>query len=143
GKKNKIYMGDTGSLILGLLFSVFVVKYNEFAIADPGYIGSYAPALSFSIVFVPMFDMVRVFFLRLKNKKSPFVADKNHLHHKFILLGYSHLKSTMIIITYNLFTIALVFCFKNWDIHILIAMLLGLGFVFNFIPDILLKRKTN
>lgn len=143
GKVNKIFMGDTGSLILGLLFSIFVVKYNEFAIADPNYIGSYAPALSFSIVFVPMFDMARVFFLRLKNKKSPFVADQNHIHHKFIRLGYSHLKSTLIIITYNIFTIALVFCFKNLDIHLLIAILLGIGLIFNFIPDILLRRKEN
>lgn len=143
GKANKIFMGDTGSLILGLLFSIFVVKYNEFAIADPNYIGSYAPALSFSIVFVPMFDMVRVFFLRLKNKKSPFVADKNHIHHKFIRLGYSHLKSTLIIVAYNIFTIVLVFCFKNLDIHLLIGMLLGIGLVFNFIPDLLLKRKNS
>ena len=143
GKKNKIFMGDTGSLILGLLLSVFVIKYNEFALRDPSYNGSYAPALSFSIVFVPMFDMIRVFFLRIKNKKSPFVADKNHLHHKFIDLGYSHLKSTTIIIAYNLFTIALVFYFKNWDIHFLIGLLLALGLVFNFIPDVLLKRKNS
>lgn len=143
GKVNKIFMGDTGSLILGLLFSIFVVKYNEFALADPNYNGSYAPALSFSIVFIPMFDMVRVFFLRLKNKKSPFVADKNHLHHKFILLGYSHIKSTLIIIAYNVFIIALVLCFQNLNIHILIGMLLGLGLIFNFIPDILLRRKTS
>jgi UDP-GlcNAc:undecaprenyl-phosphate/decaprenyl-phosphate GlcNAc-1-phosphate transferase len=88
-----------------------------------------------------MFDMIRVFFLCSKNKKSPFVADKNHIHHKFIRLGYSHLKSTLIIIAYNSFTIALVFYFKNLDIHLLIGMLLGLGIVFNIIPDILLRRK--
>jgi len=142
GKKNKIFMGDTGSLLLGLLFSVFVVKYNEFAISDPNYSGNYAPALSFSIIFVPMFDMVRVFFLRLKNKRSPFSADKNHLHHKFIDLGFSHLKSTIIIISYNVITIALVFSFRSWDIHLLIGMLLILGLIFNIIPDILLRKKN-
>jgi UDP-N-acetylmuramyl pentapeptide phosphotransferase/UDP-N-acetylglucosamine-1-phosphate transferase len=143
GKKNKIFMGDTGSLILGLLSSVFIIKYNEYALTDPAYTGSYAPALSFSIVFVPMFDMARVFFLRLKNKKSPFAADKNHLHHKFIDLGYSHLKSTTIIVAYNMFTIGLVMAFKSWDIHLLISLLLVLGILFNFIPDYLLKRRAH
>jgi UDP-GlcNAc:undecaprenyl-phosphate/decaprenyl-phosphate GlcNAc-1-phosphate transferase len=142
GKKNKIFMGDTGSLILGLLFSIFVIKYNEFAISDPSYTSHYAPALSFSVVFVPMFDMARVFFLRLKSKKSPFSADKNHLHHKFLELGYNHLKSTSIIFSFNFVTIVLIFCLKSWDIHVLIGILLVLGLVFNIIPDILLKRKN-
>lgn len=142
GKKNKIFMGDTGSLLLGLLLSIFIVKYNEFALSNPNYTANYAPALSFSIVLVPMFDMTRVFFLRLKNKTSPFIADKNHLHHKFIELGYSHLKSTSIIILFNLCTIALIFSLKECDVHLLIGLLIVLGLVFNFIPEILLRKKN-
>lgn len=141
GKKNKIFMGDTGSLLLGLLLSVFIVKYNEFALNESINNGKYAPALSLSIVLVPIFDMSRVFFLRLKNKTSPFVADKNHLHHKFIELGYSHLKSTTIIIVFNLCTIILIFSLRNWNVHLLFGLLLVLGLILNFFPEILLRRR--
>lgn len=142
GKKNKIFMGDTGSLLLGVLISIFIVKYNEFALINPNYTSNYAPALSFSLVLVPMFDMTRVFFLRLKNKTSPFIADKNHLHHKFIELGYSHLKSTTIIILFNLCTIGLIFSLKGWDVHLLIGLLIVLGLVLNFFPEILLRKRN-
>ena len=143
GKKNKIFMGDTGSLILGLLFAIFVVKFNEFSLLQPGVINSYAPAVSMAVVFVPLFDMVRVFCLRLIHKRSPFSADKNHIHHKLLELGYSHLKSTILIVSANLIIIALMFASRNWNIHLSIFMLIGIGLIFNYIPDLILKKRAS
>ena len=136
-------MGDTGALILGLLFAIFVVKFNEFSLLQPGVINSYAPAISMAVVFVPLFDMVRVFCLRLIHKRSPFSADKNHIHHKLLELGYSHLKSTILIVSANLIIIALMFASRNWNIHLSIFMLIGIGLIFNYIPDLILKTRAS
>lgn len=142
GKTNRIFMGDTGALILGLLISIFVVKFNELSLLHPGKISSFAPAVSMAVVFVPLFDMVRVFCLRLIHKRSPFSADKNHIHHKLLELGYTHLKSTLLIVSANLIIIALMFASSSWNIHFSISMLIVVGLIFNYIPDLILKKKA-
>jgi UDP-N-acetylmuramyl pentapeptide phosphotransferase/UDP-N-acetylglucosamine-1-phosphate transferase len=128
GKNNKIFMGDTGSMILGLLVGVMAIKYNELAIGSTNYL--YAPALSIAIVFIPLFDMIRVIIVRVMHKKSPFKPDMNHIHHKFLQLGHSHLVSSIIIIAVNLFIIALIFLLRLLNIHILLLILVGLDVLF-------------
>jgi len=142
-KKNKIFMGDSGSLVLGTLFAILVIKYNEFALNDPGRIRYYSPALSMAIISVPLFDMIRVFFMRIINNKSPFSPDKNHIHHKFLRLGYSHLKSTLIIVTVNLMNICLIATFRNLEIHILLTILVIMGFLFDLILDYKLQKRKS
>ncbi len=73
GTSYKIFMGDTGSLVLGTIISVIVIKFNEFNIdqSSPYSIGS-APAVSFAILMYPLFDTLRVFVIRILNKRSPF-----------------------------------------------------------------------
>jgi UDP-GlcNAc:undecaprenyl-phosphate/decaprenyl-phosphate GlcNAc-1-phosphate transferase len=142
GKENKIFMGDTGSLILGVLFAVIALKYNEFALTDPGEIYHYAPVLSLAIVSVPLFDMVRVFCLRIFKRKSPFSPDMNHIHHKLLELGYSHLRSTLIIVTSNLIIVALIYTFRALDAHILLVSLIGLEILVTMIPEYMLKYKA-
>jgi len=127
GKANKIFMGDTGSLLLGVLFSVLVIKYNEFAITASAPIKNYSPAFSLALLFIPLFDMARVFCVRLFNKKSPFAPDMNHIHHKFLALGYSHIKATSIIVALNLLIIAVIYALRSVDINILLALLILFG----------------
>ena len=141
GKENKIFMGDTGSLILGVLFAVLAIKYNEFALTEPGEIHHYSPALSLAIVSVPLLDMVRVFCLRIFQKKSPFSPDMNHIHHKLLELGYSHLKSTLIIVTSNLVIIALIYIFRGLNVHILLVSLVALEILITMIPEYVYKYK--
>jgi UDP-N-acetylmuramyl pentapeptide phosphotransferase/UDP-N-acetylglucosamine-1-phosphate transferase len=142
GKQNKIFMGDTGSLILGLLFSVMAIKYNEFAIVSPGQVRYYAPALSLAVISVPLFDMVRVFCVRIFRKRSPFLPDMSHIHHKLIRLGYSHLKSTLIIITANLLIICQIYFLRYLDIHLLLVMVLLMEVLFTLLANFMLKRKV-
>jgi len=103
GKKNKIFMGDTGSLILGLILCVSAIEYNESTIGGNEVLFRLSPVLSLSILAVPLFDMVRIFSIRILHGKSPFSPDMNHIHHKFLKLGLTHMKSTSIIILSNLF----------------------------------------
>jgi len=142
GKVNKIFMGDTGSLILGVLFAVLAIKYNEFALTDSGDINRYSTVLSLAIISVPLLDMVRVFCMRIFKRKSPFSADMNHIHHKLLELGYSHLKSTLIIVFCNLIIIALIYTFRELNVHILLLSFILLEILITMVPEIGIKRKA-
>ena len=123
GGKNKIFMGDTGSLILGLIASVFVIRFNE---ANLQYHGAFAfrsaPAVSFGILIIPLFDTIRVFILRVSRGQSPFRPDMNHLHHRILMLGFSHVESTVIIATTNIFFIVLMLTFGSMGLMALMAI---------------------
>jgi UDP-GlcNAc:undecaprenyl-phosphate/decaprenyl-phosphate GlcNAc-1-phosphate transferase len=92
----KIFMGDTGSLLIGLVCSVLVIKFIEQA-SNP--LSSYpingAPAVGFAILMVPLFDTLRVFSLRILKGRSPFSPDRNHIHHMLMDRGMSHLAITL------------------------------------------------
>jgi UDP-GlcNAc:undecaprenyl-phosphate GlcNAc-1-phosphate transferase len=87
----RIFMGDTGSLVLGFVVSVLCVRLIQLNLgaAGPFYI-PHAPVFTFSIVAIPVFDTVRVFALRTWQGRSPFAPDKTHIHHLLTNNGWSH-----------------------------------------------------
>ncbi|MFL2999366.1 MAG: glycosyltransferase family 4 protein [Cytophagales bacterium] len=103
---NKVFLGDSGSLFLGGLVSVYVLNIlsSEYIIKDAFDINKIIFVIS--ILAYPFFDITRVFFLRIINKRSPFVADKNHIHH-LILNKVKSQKVVLAIIFFSslLFTI--------------------------------------
>ena len=124
GKENKIFMGDTGSLVLGTLMSIIVIRFNEFNIdqTQPFAITS-APAVSFGVLIYPLVDTIRVFIIRLLQFKSPFTADKNHLHHRLLTLGFSHKRATYTIIGINILFIIPVFALQHYGIITLMGFI--------------------
>lgn len=82
----KIFMGDTGSLTIGLLLATMAVRLS---MSDPVKEALFPGAIviAFSFLIVPMLDVVRVVIHRLRSGKSPFLPDKNHIHHKFMAMG--------------------------------------------------------
>ena len=102
--KNKIFMGDTGSLILGFLLSFFAVKYIIFNSAyryNPQ-LGVDAPILMIILLIIPLFDTLRMFSIRILAGKSPFKGDRNHLHHLLIDSGLSHFSATLVLVSFNI-----------------------------------------
>ena len=144
-KKNKIFMGDTGSMIIGFLLAFFTVSFIYKAQTDV--LAQYhkaAPALSLAILFYPLMDTFRVFFIRIfVLKVSPFTADKNHIHHRFIDYGYSPLATTLIIIILNLVIIGIAFNCLHLNLNTQIFCLLGYGCALYFIPFVIRKRLHN
>ena len=114
GKRNKIFMGDTGSLIIGFIISILVIHFNERNIMfeDPYRVAA-APAVSFGILIIPLYDTLRVFINRALKNKSPFRPDKGHVHHRLLKLGNNHLQATLILIAINVFFILIVFALHN------------------------------
>ena len=146
GHKNKLFMGDTGSLIIGLVISALVVNFNQFNI-DNSIVNAVeaAPAVSFAIIIVPLVDTLRVMTIRIMNKKSPFLADNNHIHHRLLELVPSHLKVTLIIVAFNAVVIAFALLLNQLSFNINIQFLLVfiLGVLFSLIPSIVLRVKTS
>lgn len=128
-KKNKIFMGDTGSMIIGFLIAFFSVRFlSQAQILQGIAYNNAAPVLVLSILFFPLLDTLRIFFIRLViHKKSPFVADQNHLHHRYLEFGLSHRQTTALIVILNLIIFIIVIAFQKLDIHLQSLLLLGVG----------------
>ena len=105
--KNKVFLGDSGSLFLGGLVSIYVVHIltNNYIIKPE--FDLHKIIFVISILAYPIVDIIRVFFFRLKKGKSPFIADKNHLHHLLIKKVNSHIIVTFIIVSLSLLLILL------------------------------------
>ena len=125
--KRKIFMGDTGSLVVGFLISV-IVLINLSSKNDYSQISNNIPVLVLSILSYPYIDTLRVMFIRKKNRKRFFEPDKNHIHHKLINAGISHISSSMIILSVYLSSIMFCILFHeiNITIHFTISLLYSL-----------------
>lgn len=142
GKKNKIFMGDTGSLILGFFLAIMAIQFNEVNImlTGPWHIRA-APAVSIGVIMVPFFDTLRVFITRILKNKSPFTADKTHIHHYLLQLGFSHFQSTLVLFFANVVFIVISFLLKDLTTAWLLIILLAIAFVLFHIPILLAERK--
>jgi UDP-N-acetylmuramyl pentapeptide phosphotransferase/UDP-N-acetylglucosamine-1-phosphate transferase len=124
---NKIFMGDTGSLVIGFTLSVFAIHFNETVAAGNSYIAlESAPSVTIAILIVPLFDTLRVVILRLHNHASPFVADRRHIHHMMLRAGFTHLQATLWISLFNIFIITVAFLLDGIGIIPLGLLLLTL-----------------
>lgn len=109
----KIFMGDTGSLLIGLLNSIFVIKFMAVA-GNPHFrfpLES-APAIGFAILIVPLFDTLRVVSLRILKHRSPFSPDRNHIHHFLLELGLSHKMISFTCVAVNILFISLAYSLR-------------------------------
>lgn len=117
--KNKIFMGDTGSLILGVFLAAMIIRFNELNYAaNPPFRFSQAPLIALALMIVPVTDTLRVFFIRIKNKRSPFSPDMNHFHHLLIKSGLSHIKATCFLLGYTIFFTALALTFSHLNLNL-------------------------
>jgi UDP-GlcNAc:undecaprenyl-phosphate/decaprenyl-phosphate GlcNAc-1-phosphate transferase len=141
GKEFKIFMGDTGSLLLGFTAAVLIVHFNEINAAHSvRWFIKAAPAVSFGILIVPLFDTLRVFVIRIASGKSPFLGDTNHVHHKLLALGYSHWRATLSILCVNAIIIVCAFVFRDLGIFRLMILNIALALFFSVLPEIIFFR---
>jgi UDP-GlcNAc:undecaprenyl-phosphate/decaprenyl-phosphate GlcNAc-1-phosphate transferase len=144
GKENKIFMGDTGSLTLGVIFGVLTILFNE--LIPTNHVTNLvlaSPAISLAIMIVPVVDTIRVFYIRISQKRSPFSADMNHIHHHLIRITKNHLHATVILVMINSFFIFLAIGFiEILGNSYLFLLILSLGFLCAYIP-VLINRSSD
>ncbi|MDE6510514.1 MAG: undecaprenyl/decaprenyl-phosphate alpha-N-acetylglucosaminyl 1-phosphate transferase [Muribaculaceae bacterium] len=85
-KRKKIFMGDTGALTVGMLLSFIALSVTNIDAIDVTRDYNQI-VLAFSPLIIPAFDVVRVYFHRLRQGRNPFLPDKCHIHHKLLALG--------------------------------------------------------
>jgi UDP-GlcNAc:undecaprenyl-phosphate/decaprenyl-phosphate GlcNAc-1-phosphate transferase len=141
-RKNKIFLGDAGSLITGLVVAILTIRFIDGQTLAFGNLEFHAaPAVAFGILIIPLFDTLRVFILRISQGRSPFSADRQHIHHNLNDLGYSHLQTTLIIVVANLGFIMLSVSLQHLRNLYLIAVQLSLAGVLTYITAWYLNRK--
>lgn len=104
-----IFMGDSGSLVLGYLISIITIRFiQESRIHEPNIFFSIAAAVyAFNLLIIPLFDTMRVFVVRILRRRSPFSADRNHIHHTLVDIGLTHRSASLVLYATNLFFIGM------------------------------------
>jgi len=125
----RIFMGDSGSLMIGLVNSILVIKFinvaNSPLVAVPV---QSAVAIGFAILIVPLLDTLRVFSIRILKGRSPFTPDRNHVHHLFLDRGLSHAAVTFICVGINIGFIVLAYLGQSLGPNYLLLIMLTLSF---------------
>lgn len=132
---SRIFMGDTGALLIGFIVSFFAITFlevnengaSEFNISFSSSIGTLC-----CVLIIPVFDTSRVVIFRLRKGLSPFKADKNHIHHQFLKLGYNHAQSVIRIGAINIAFVVLAILLRKQSDLVVIPLVVALCLLINF-----------
>lgn len=140
----KIFMGDTGSLVIGFTLAVFAVHFNEIVAAGNSVFAlKSAPSVAIGILIVPLFDTLRVIILRLRYHQSPFQADHRHIHHTMLRAGLTHKGATLMITLFNIVMICVSFLLDGIGILWLGLVLLSLCLITTMIlMRVVIKKES-
>lgn len=138
GKYTKMFIGDGGTLFMGVMISVFVMNmlnseslYIEYVLRGMGLI-----PFTVAVLAVPVFDTLRVMSMRMLRGNSPFKPDKTHLHHIFIEMGFSHVGTTVSILSLNTLVVGLWFLTYQLggsiDLQLYVVLAASLAITFGF-----------
>ena len=155
--KRKIFMGDTGSMLIGFLLAFQAISFLKEQSGIPEYHLPNAPVFVLAVLSFPLIDTLRVFLVRFLKGQSPFTADKNHIHHQLLLLGLKHWQITVVVALFGASVVGVAFATASLNIHwhllavMIYAVLVGLTPFFVTIksekvkllkPKPLLKKNT-
>ena len=144
-KNAKIFMGDTGSMILGFIISILTIKFIESnrvaEITSSIYYIKAAPGVAFAAIMIPLFDMTRIFFVRIKNGKNPFSADRNHIHHILLDLGLTPVKTAFLLYLISIFFILLSLALKDIRSFNLVLVIVVIASILQSVVLILQKKR--
>ena len=125
----RIFMGDTGSLLIGLINAILVVQFINMSGSPDAVVPLHAsPAIAIALLIIPLFDTLRVFSIRIFNRRSPFSPDRNHIHHILLDRGMTHKAVSFTLIVVNIFFVAVAYFLSFLSINILIPVLITLAF---------------
>ncbi len=125
----KIFMGDSGSLMIGLVNAILVIKFIN--VANEPFVAVQVPsavAIGFAILIVPLLDTLRVFSIRIFNGRSPFTPDRNHVHHLLLDRGLGHTAVTITCVAVNIGFIVLAWLGRSLGPNYLLLIMLVLAF---------------
>lgn len=128
----KIFMGDTGSLFIGMVCAILAINFIDLNSRPAPEIPlrfDTAPVIAVGVLIFPLFDTVRVFARRILNGKSPFSPDRNHIHHLLLNLGCTHSQATAILVSTSIGFTALALFLHDIGTIPLLTVLIGLAWM--------------
>ncbi len=138
----RIFMGDTGSLIVGFILSVLAIQLIE----TPNSMGEYSfllrakPAIAIAILIIPLYDTLRVIIVRARKRMSPFTPDRNHIHHTLLNMGLNHKQVSAVLYGVNILFIALVYSIAWLGSNTVLVALASAMVVFSLVTYFVKKR---
>lgn len=133
--KRKIFLGDTGSMVVGFVLAFQVVLYLGLSSFKPDLlVFKNAPVFVLALLSYPLIDTLRVFLIRIINKRSPFSADRSHIHHRLIDLGFSHILATILISLYTIIITVMAFALNDLPVNIAFCVMLPVALGLLLLP---------
>ncbi|MDD4646089.1 MAG: MraY family glycosyltransferase [Bacteroidales bacterium] len=140
GKKNKIFMGDTGSMFIGFIFATLGIKIMCCPVSPTIDMSiSTIPVVVMSLMIIPIADTLRVIILRILRGQFPFHADRSHCHHDLLRLGFSHRRASTILVIANMVVFFMAISIKTIPVCLLGVLVLSAGIFICSVPRLWLK----
>ncbi|UXX80159.1 undecaprenyl/decaprenyl-phosphate alpha-N-acetylglucosaminyl 1-phosphate transferase [Reichenbachiella carrageenanivorans] len=131
----KVFMGDTGALVSGFIIAILAIHFIEMdKIAS-------APAIAISVLFIPIFDTLRVFTIRVYRGVSPFMPDRNHIHHYLCDMGLSHLQVVFVLIIINLSVVGFCIFFSHLGNSTLLLIIGAFAVFISTVLEVLINKR--
>ncbi len=141
----RIFMGDTGSMLIGFVMAILAMKFIESVRVlprDHAYKILSVPVFTCTILIIPLFDTLRVFIIRMAQGKSPFDPDRNHIHHILIDLGISHMKATAALVGFNIIMIIIVYFLQGVRGEIILVLILAIPTAVTYVLSKIRNNRT-
>ena len=142
----KIFMGDTGSMTVGFILSILAIRFvelNKETVVVDLFNQRSAPVIVLAILIIPVVDAIRVFFLRLLKKRSPFSADRLHIHHKLLDLGFKQGHVAIILYSVNILYILAAWFLRYEDATLMFYILIISALVLTQLPHLILRMRKS
>jgi UDP-GlcNAc:undecaprenyl-phosphate/decaprenyl-phosphate GlcNAc-1-phosphate transferase len=148
----RIFMGDTGSLVIGLIMAVMAFRLIELNAVSTVFTFESPTVFAVSLLIIPVFDALRLILVRLLKRRSPFLPDRNHIHHRLIGLGFGHRNICRFLVLTNIVIIVFAASLQHTEIHLyyfsilaMAAMILPSAFILKRLQyriQVKLKKRT-
>ena len=139
----RIFMGDTGSLVVGMILSILAINCIKYGLVTETFkLQNKGPLLAISFLAIPLFDSLRVFVIRSIKGNGPLVAGRDHIHHAFLDLNYGHKYTSLVLCAISAFLILGSYFLLEYNVNVSITVLAGVSYLVLFIPFYILKSKS-
>jgi UDP-GlcNAc:undecaprenyl-phosphate GlcNAc-1-phosphate transferase len=138
----RIFMGDTGSLVVGMILSVLAINTIKFGLITEDFeLPNKGPLLAIVILAIPLFDSLRVFIVRASKGVGPFSSGRDHIHHALLDLGFGHKRTALILYFISVLLIFGSYFLLELNVNLSIAILALFSYFLLFIPFYILRKR--
>jgi len=138
----KIFMGDTGSLVVGMILSVLAINTIRYGLVTEDFrLPNKGPLMAIVFLAIPLFDSLRVFVVRASKRKGPLRPGRDHIHHALLDLGFDHKKTTLTLYFTSIALIIGTYFLLELNVNLSIAILAFISYLLLILPFYLLRRK--